>query len=387
MLILVTFITSSKTKIQSDTLNKSCSFYIKNLPKYQCVKDTSIGRVNGTLIFQIKNKKKKQFALKVKPRSTNSVKEIAILKELKDMPYVIQLYDEFSNDEFHMLILEFAARNSLEMVLQTSDYFSDMEKTLEFFKMLMEGIQSIHKKGYVHAKICIENIVLTENYEPRIIDLNAAEKIGAKDYFKGIPIYMSPELVKALNKKEKIVYDGAIDVFAAGIVFYYIKYHYFPLSNYHMEYMQMINTPIEFEEGSSSLFMYIVNKCLQLKNTRYNDEDLIAYLKMNVDHFDDTPLVSNYFYTMEENDLRIYRNTVSEVNYWTICILIAAVLVFSASMLFCYFQVCLFMIWSKTDANRMSLPTSERNVQTKFMDSTATFHIKQPVQSMDVSNH
>jgi serine/threonine protein kinase len=390
MLILVSFSISSRVltdkEYDKDLLKQPCSFYIKHFSKYKCVKEKSIGRVGGTLVFQIQTSKKRRYALKVQARSKTSVKEADILKELSGKPYIIKLLNEFVNDDLHLLVLEYAPRKSLEIVLQTSDHFSSMENILVFFEQLIQGIRTIHQQGYVHAKICLENIAITENYEPRIIDFDSAEKIGTSTYFKGIPVYMSPELVKALNQKEKIKYESPIDIFAAGIVFYYIKMHHFPLSNYHMEYMQMINAPIEFEEGESTIFMSVINKVLQLKKERYSDDKLIDFLQKNIEHFDDPPLLSNYYYTMDENDLRIYKSVISNINYWTVCILVAAVVIFSLSLMFCYFQVCLFMIWSKTDKNRVSLPPSERQINHRFLDSTTASKIKQPVQSMTVSN-
>lgn len=384
MLLLIASSLSSrilKTEPSKNPLYKGqCSSYINIISGYECTQSKNIGTNNRSIVFLIRDSSGTKFAMKVQEKSEKTLKEAKVLKELKGQRFIIDLVQDEIFEDIHIFILEYAPNKNLEIVLQTSDYFSDMNRTLIFFSELIEGLKAIHKHGYVHCKFSLENIVLTEDYEPRIIDFNAVEEMNKEDYFKGIPIYMSPELVNAYDKKEKIVYNEAIDIYAAGIVLYYMQMHTFPLTDYNMEYMKMINSDIVFYEGTSTLFMNIIIKCLQLEKKRYSTAELLKFLKNNIEHYEDSPLINGYYYSMAKDNLKIFKSTVSNNKYYTLCILLAAVLIFSATIIICYFQVCLFLVWSKTDTERVSMPPSETNIDKRFIDSVGVSRIKRASQ-------
>ena len=91
-------------------------------------------------------------------------------------------------------------------------------------------------------------------------------------------------------------------------------------------------------------------------------------------NYNDFPIENNYYFTMINYYLHTYKTTLNKMDYWTIYLLVGALMIFSFSMLFCYFQICLFMIWSKSDHNEMSIPPSEIDANLQFIDSVAVMN-------------
>ena len=358
------------TGIQNDEVYQGiCTSYVNIVKGYKCIRNFYIGRGESSSVFLVKNEADKVFAMKVQQKTEQSLLEAKIYDELKGEPYIAQKQTEGMFEDIHVIILEYGMRKSLEVVLQTSDYFNDLFKTLDFFKKLLIGIISIQKHNYVHRNINLQNIVVTENYEPLIIDFGSAIKIDSQDYFLGVPIFMSPELILAMNSKEKINYTTSIDVFAAGIILYYMKMHKYPFDNYQMQYNQMIKTPVIFKEDSSSLFMNIILRCLQLEERRETAEQLLDYLNTNADEQHEYPLVNSYYYQMRNKDLKIYISDDDSYKSGTMILFLGGILIFSFSIIFLICQLCFFFVWSKTSGQNMSARPSEMNIDTTFIDS------------------
>jgi len=71
-----------------------------------------------------------------------------------------------------------------------------IEDAISLFIKLAEGLDVIHKAGYVHADIKPNNIMLTDN-GPKIIDFGQSCPIGfRKPRIQGTPDYIAPEQVK-----------------------------------------------------------------------------------------------------------------------------------------------------------------------------------------------
>ncbi|KAL2242814.1 UNVERIFIED_CONTAM: Mitogen-activated protein kinase kinase kinase YODA [Sesamum indicum] len=70
-----------------------------------------------------------------------------------------------------------------------------------YTKALLKGIHYIHKFGYVHCDIKLQNILLGVNGRVKIADFGLAKRDGGRKgvatgcELRGTPLYMSPEMV------------------------------------------------------------------------------------------------------------------------------------------------------------------------------------------------
>ncbi|MDP6692891.1 MAG: serine/threonine-protein kinase [Phycisphaerales bacterium] len=67
-------------------------------------------------------------------------------------------------------------------------------KAVDIFRQVAEGLAHMHEKGFVHADIKPNNVLINENNSVKIIDLGQACAIGTtKKRIQGTPGYMAPE--------------------------------------------------------------------------------------------------------------------------------------------------------------------------------------------------
>lgn len=70
----------------------------------------------------------------------------------------------------------------------------DMVQTVRIFEQVAHGLHHMHAKGYVHADIKPNNILVAESGHVKVIDLGQACPIGTvKKRIQGTPGYMAPE--------------------------------------------------------------------------------------------------------------------------------------------------------------------------------------------------
>ncbi|KAI3452012.1 hypothetical protein Pfo_008677 [Paulownia fortunei] len=154
--------------------------------------------------------------------SSSLVNEKFILEELKDCPEIIRCFGEsfsYENGEkLYNVLLEYASGGSLADKLKNSDDKRLPESEVrKYTKALLKGLHYIHKFGYVHCDIKLQNILLCSNGGLRIADFGLAKRAGRKDAvpgceLRGTPMYMSPEMVAGGEQ------GTAADIWALGCV-------------------------------------------------------------------------------------------------------------------------------------------------------------------------
>ncbi len=86
------------------------------------------------------------------------------------------------------------------------------EDALHIFEQVAEGLAAMHAKGYVHADMKPNNIIVDEKLTAVIIDLGQSCKIGTvKQRIQGTPDYIAPEQVhrRAITPKTDVYNLGA----------------------------------------------------------------------------------------------------------------------------------------------------------------------------------
>ena len=108
------------------------------------------------------------------------------------------------------------------------------EKELKFFfKRILLGVQSLHKKGIIHRDIKLDNILLDENLHPKIIDFGISSIIEPKRKILdtgGTPAYLAPEVIAAWGE---ICYKS--DVWSLGVLLYLLIFGQVPFKAKEMQ--------------------------------------------------------------------------------------------------------------------------------------------------------
>ena len=152
-------------------------------------------------------------------------KEIEILNSLKKInnPYIVNLIesgtmeiikDNKSLQKKQYLILEYAKKGELfKYIFNIKKGLQEKYSKLIFYKIL-KGIQACHEAGICHRDLKMENILMDENFNPKICDFGFATfNTGNLNDFLGTKNYAAPEIF--LNKP----YDGyKADIFSLGVL-------------------------------------------------------------------------------------------------------------------------------------------------------------------------
>ncbi len=125
------------------------------------------------------------------------------------------------------MVMEYGAKNSLHTYLRSLGNRRLTEEEIKtIFMQICEGLNYCHQKNIVHRDIKLENILLDEKNNVKIIDFGFSviiEPDKKLNIFCGTPSYMAPEIAG------KVLYKGApTDIWSLGIILYILLCGTFP---------------------------------------------------------------------------------------------------------------------------------------------------------------
>ena len=197
----------------------------------ECLLCNETAEGNIYLVKKKSNDDKKYVAKVEKNKKTNIENEIKILKKLRKekCPYILKYVDdgeetietECGKKKIKYLITEYASNYDLgDYLLQAEKGFGERCDKVIFYK-IFKGIKVIHDSHICHRDIKPDNILLDENFEPKINDFG-----HATIYFKknkenkiigncGTKYYKAPEILKYDGNKG--YYGRQVDIFSLGV--------------------------------------------------------------------------------------------------------------------------------------------------------------------------
>lgn len=111
-----------------------------------------------------------------------------------------------------LLIMERLTRDLYSAIKSGLDWLSRLQVAID----VVQGIRFLHNQGLVHRDIKLKNVLLDQSNRAKITDLGFCKpEAMMSGSIVGTPIHMSPELFSGR-------YDNSVDVYAFGILFWYI---------------------------------------------------------------------------------------------------------------------------------------------------------------------
>ena len=111
-----------------------------------------------------------------------------------------------------LILMEYVKGQPLE-----ADPPKDISRVLDIFLQVAEGLEALHKQGYVHADVKPNNILLLPDDRPKLIDFGQSCRIGhVKSRIQGTPDYIAPE------QAHRRPIDRRTDVFNLGATLYWV---------------------------------------------------------------------------------------------------------------------------------------------------------------------
>ena len=149
----------------------------------------------------------------------NCVKREMHVMNLLDHPNIVKLYDILETPKELSLIMEFVKGRSLFSYIKSKRGKRIEEREcIKIFKGILEAIIYCHNQNVIHRDLKMENIILDENLNVKIIDFGFStwfKPMQKLRIFCGTPSYMAPEII---SKKE--YYGPPSDMWSLGIMLY-----------------------------------------------------------------------------------------------------------------------------------------------------------------------
>jgi len=169
--------------------------------------------------------------------SAGYMQERDILEFGRSCDWVIKLHYSFQDDRCLYFVMDFMAGGDLVRLLEQFE-FSEMH--VQFYAAeCINGINAIHKFGYIHRDIKPDNVLLDNKGHVKIGDFGTCIQMIKNDdgvqtnkckfaTGPGTMDYVSPEVLENATKRQMSVYGPEIDWWSFGIMIYELFYYETP---------------------------------------------------------------------------------------------------------------------------------------------------------------
>ena len=193
--------------------------------KYVILEKKGFGATANVFLVKDPNTEKIYAAKVLKESSDLFDKEIEILNSLKQInnPYIVNLIDSGTgqiirankpSQSRQYLVLQYAPKGELFNYIYCTHKGLQEKYSKVIFAKILKGIQACHNAKICHRDLKMQNILLDENFNPKICDFGFATfNTGKLSESLGTLNYASPEIL--LHRP----YDGfKADIFSLGVV-------------------------------------------------------------------------------------------------------------------------------------------------------------------------
>src|SRR5262245_8021551 len=134
-------------------------------------------------------------------------------------PSIVTMYDVADQGGTPFLVMEFVEGQTLQSVLESGARMP-IERACDIGIQIAEGLHYAHQNGVIHRDIKPANVLLTSDGRAKIADFGVARladaQVTATGQLLGTPAFMAPEQFVGGP------IDGRADLFAAGVVLYWM---------------------------------------------------------------------------------------------------------------------------------------------------------------------
>ncbi len=178
------------------------------------------------------------------------IAEAQILHSIKH-PNVVGVFDIFQANKTAYYFMDYIDGVSLKEYIKQNAPLS-VDKTKEIIKSLLEGLKAVHDKNYIHRDIAPDNIFITKDGIPMLIDFGTAKNIARQSGSSSIPLikrgYSPPELYFSDS-----IHTKTVDIYAIGATIFTMLTTQTPLESTHRQSFVMNRKSDPFESEFKKL--------------------------------------------------------------------------------------------------------------------------------------
>lgn len=148
------------------------------------------------------------------------VQEAKLAAKLPRHPFIAGIYEAGVIDNRRFISMELIQGQNLTEILK--DRAVPFPRKIKLLRDVALALQFAHDHGVIHRDLKPGNVVVSDGFEPHIMDFGLAKALGdqaisltPKGAVVGSPAYMSPEQAQRLKS-----IDGRTDVYSLGVILY-----------------------------------------------------------------------------------------------------------------------------------------------------------------------
>ncbi|KAJ3150047.1 hypothetical protein HDU86_006771 [Geranomyces michiganensis] len=145
-------------------------------------------------------------------------------------PNIVRLYEVLCSESRIYMVMEHCTGGEAFDYICTHGRLDDKsEDARRIVRQLVQAVGYCHDKSFVHRDLKLENVLLTEDLNVKLIDFGFTRKVNTRkllDTYCGSVAYAAPEMI--LGKQ----YSGPqADVWSLGVIFYTLLCGYLPFDD------------------------------------------------------------------------------------------------------------------------------------------------------------
>lgn len=210
--------------LNDDLLN---DYVLKN--KYKVL--VPIKHKQGKGIFIVKSENHEKFIFKIEDcKYTNKfITKILTLINETDNEYIIKQIDSGNYDNYCYYIYPYFEGNNLSEFLKYNEFLSE-NIIKKIFNKIVYGVKYLHSLNIIHCDLKLENILINDNHEIKIIDYDLSIICPDKDGYVADRIFGTKQYI-APESHDLNIYSKKSDVWQIGVILYYMILRKFPYKN------------------------------------------------------------------------------------------------------------------------------------------------------------
>jgi serine/threonine protein kinase len=184
-----------------------------SMSKVWRARDMSLGRIVCVKLLD----KEKTTKFEARFPGINKPKEGAICTVLRHKNIVQTFEWGMTTDNEYYLVMELIEGLGLNYLIETNSPQMNGNR-VNYLTQLAEGLEYVHKQGFLHRDICPRNVMVNKEEVVKLIDFGLAIP-NRPEFCKpgnrtGTPNYLAPELIR------RVTTDHRVDLFALGVTAY-----------------------------------------------------------------------------------------------------------------------------------------------------------------------
>ena len=143
-----------------------------------------------------------------------ALKEIEFLSSI-DNPHVVKMVDNFINEDIQYLVFEYLKVNMYKHMFKNYNY-PNFKTFTKFSYQISDGLSYLHSKEIVHCDLKLENIMVDNLNNLKIIDLGSS--MNSNYPFKKKKLYIQSRYYRAPEILYEVGFSDKIDIWSMGII-------------------------------------------------------------------------------------------------------------------------------------------------------------------------